>query len=167
MTNRKATFVTPKGVTRYTWLNNPDTAFGGEKYKVQLSMDDSSELLEKIKSFGADVFGKKKFRIPTEQDEDGKTWFKFSTKHAPKFNNSRGEYIHPEHAPNVWNDSTIKISGVMTSYDTFGGGVTLNINAVQILQLAVKNDFADEGDSYIGTPSQEESFKDETQSGDF
>lgn len=44
--NKNSTFVTPVGMAKYAWLNQPDTTFanGGEgKYKIRVLIDDNEE----------------------------------------------------------------------------------------------------------------------------
>ena len=71
MAQTKVKFTTPVGRAQYPWLNTPDSAFGGEpKYKTNLIVENADDLMQLLEEMGRDEFGKKKFRLPIDTDED-------------------------------------------------------------------------------------------------
>ena len=144
---------TPMGVAKYCWLNKPDTKFetpGDFKVNLVLDKEEAEPFIEKIEKVLSDLIeeeklrGKKKVKeapLPyTDETDDegnptGNVEFKFKTKSTvkpkiPMFD-SKGT---PMFDVNVWAGSKIKISSLIYPYVMpIGAGISLKINAVQIL----------------------------------
>lgn len=163
----RAKIVSPEGIAVYPRLNKPDTKFDVDGvYKTGLRIDpsapDGARFLAKIKEFGA---ANKKTKMPwkDEANDDGEPTgmvvvnFKVAAKWPDK-DGQIGESRKPALVDagkntlttNVGGGSTIRISGQMSTYDGFGGGVNLTPIAVQVKDLKTWNagvdDFADESE---------------------
>lgn len=131
-------FNTPTGTAQYAWLNTPDTAFNQNAYKVQLkiSADDAQDFIKQIEKVANDNFGDKAKGIDmpyTKDDETGEIILKFKSKFKPKLCDATGAVVRNE--PMVGGGSTIKIKGNFYAYEGARKGVSLQMSAVQIIDL--------------------------------
>lgn len=137
-TKKNSTFTTPKGIAEFAWLNTMDTAFNQNHFKVQLRMsaDDAKDFIKDMKQFANDNLGDKAkgCDMPYSVDkETGEVVLKFKSKYKPKFADASGQLASVE--PRVGSGSTIKIKGNFYPYDTSNVGVSLQMSAVQVLDL--------------------------------
>lgn len=131
-------FNTPKGTAQYAWLNTPDTAFNQNAYKVQLKIaaEDAKEFLDQINAVANENFGgkTKDIDMPFSKDEEtGEIVLKFKSKFKPKLCDASGAVVRNE--PRVGGGSTIKIKGNFYAYEGARKGVSLQMSAVQIIDL--------------------------------
>ena len=136
--NNRVKFTSNKGRAQYPWLNQPDTAFGGEpKYKTNLIVDDASALVEMINQVAESEFGKNwsKARLPYKTDEDtGETVFLTKSKYVPSFFDATGANLVGEQVPKIWGGSVLKVGGFIAPYEVSGSkGVTLQLTRVQVI----------------------------------
>ena len=159
--------VSPKGVAVYPRLNKPDTKFDADGvYKTGLRVDpndpQAAAFLKKMEDFGA-ANGKTKMPFKDEAGDDGAPTgmvivnYKVAAK-WPDRDGEVGESRKPalvdagknSITANVGGGSVLRISGQMSTYDGFGGGVSLSPIAVQVLDLKSWNagvdDFEDEAE---------------------
>jgi hypothetical protein len=161
----RAKLVTPVGVAVYPRLNKPDTKFDNEGvYKVTLRLDpndaDVAAMVAKMEAFMAEngLAGKAN-GMKDEADDNGvptgMLLMNFKVKAMWPDGTSRKPAIvdagkQPTEA-NVGGGSLIRISGEMSTYDGFGGGISLSPKAIQVVKLVTWNagvdDFDMEGDS--------------------
>ncbi len=162
----KAKFVSPKGTANWPWFNKPDTRFDAEgKYKTDLLVPkgEASDLMSKAKSLFIEEFGEselKKAKYPFNIEGDVVT-LKAKSKQKPVIYDAKGKKINDE--VNVGNGSTIKVSGMLGTYDAGGSkGVTAYLNAVQLIDLVEFGgaEFEEE-DGYVHV-SKEEEFNEES-----
>jgi hypothetical protein len=154
--------VTPKGVAVYPRLNKPDTKFDAEGvYKVDLRLDPCDpgvdEFVAKVEAFAAEnnLTGKKngiKHEAADNGEPTGMLLVHFKVKATWPDGTSRKPAVvdagKTELTANVGGGSIIRISGEMSTYEGFGGGISLSPKAVQVLELKTWNagvdDFDDE-----------------------
>jgi len=159
--------VSPKGKAVYPRLNKPDTKFDADGvYKTGLRLDPNEPLaaamLAEMEAFAAanNVGPGRPYK--DEADDKGVPTgmvimnYKVAAK-GPDRDGKIGESRQPAivdagKKPVVGNGgggSTLRISGQMSTYDGFGGGISLSPVAVQVLDLQTWNagvdDFDDEG----------------------
>jgi|TARA_B110000908_G_scaffold13389_1_gene15453 hypothetical protein len=137
--NNRVKFTSNKGRAQYPWLNQPDTAFGGEpKYKTNLIVDDASALVDTINQIAESEFGKnwKSARLPYKTDEDtGETVFVTKSKYVPVFFDATGANLVGEQVPKIWGGSVLRVGGFATPYSVSGSnGVSLQLTRVQIIE---------------------------------
>lgn len=152
----KQKFVTTKGTAQWPWLNKPDTRFDAEgKYKADLLVkaDDAKEIMSAAKALFVEEFGEKmlpKAKWPFEKDDEtGSVRIRAKSSNKPGLFDAKGNAITAD--LNVGNGSTIKIAGLLATYDAGGNkGVTAYLNSVQIIDLVEfgGNDFEEE-DGYV------------------
>ena len=130
-------FNSPKGTAQYAWLNTPDTAFNQNAYKVQLKLtpDDAKDFIDTIQKVANDNFGAaKNVDMPfTKDEETGEIILKFKSKYKPKLCDATGAVVSTD--PRVGGGSTIKVQGNFYAYDGARKGVSLQMSAVQIIDL--------------------------------
>ena len=163
----RAKIVTPVGVAVYPRLNKPDTKFDAEGvYKVTVRLDPNepavATFMEKVEAF-ADENGLKGKNngIKDEADDNGvptgMLLVNFKVKASWPDGTSRKPAIvnatKNELTANVGGGSVIRVSGEMSTYDGFGGGISLSPKAVQVIELKTWNagvdDFDVEGDGEV------------------
>ena len=141
-TPAKAKFVTPAGSAQYPWLQpgRPDTAFDSEgKYKLELRIapDKAKPLVDQLEGMKKEVFAPKdyaKVHLPFKiDDETGEFMFKIQSKFEPKFYDAKGNPIPSSKVPAMYSGSTLRISGMADTYTGSKNGVSLRLNAVQII----------------------------------
>lgn len=136
--------MTPIGVAMYPWLTKPDTKFNAEGvYKVTLRLpkDEATEKLVTTleKHFQEANASRKSKREGTRcwdtDEETGEVLIKFKSKKKPALFDAQGKTITKDLA--VFGGSKVRIQGAIGTYDvaTTGAGVTLYLNAVQIIDL--------------------------------
>ena len=144
----KDVIVTPKGITNYCWLSSADTKFNPDGvFHTNLILDpDTCKDLCKTLKKGYDDAQKPKKKAgkkPYFKNEDGDIEIKFSQKAIIR--NKAGEefkktvaVLDSKQRPvkfNVGNGSTVKVSFKMRPYDYNGCGISLDLIAVQVLEL--------------------------------
>ena len=144
---------TPVGVAKYCWLSKPDTAFNSENWKVSLvlSKDAAKPLISKIEKVRKAWVTEQKQQnkkvkeapppykpdVDENGDPTGHMVFPFSSKvsvkpRIPMFD-AKGK---PMKNAEVWNGSQMKVNGLLFPYVAANGvGISLKLNAVQILEL--------------------------------
>jgi len=160
----RAKIVTPIGVAVYPRLNRPDTKFDAEGvYKVTIRLDPSlpevAAFVAKVEAFGNEnSLGGKANGIKDEANDEGEPTgmllASFKVQASWPDGTSRKptvvDAMKQELTANVGCGSVIRISGEMSTYDGFGGGVSLSPKAVQVIELKTWNagvdDFDVEGD---------------------
>lgn len=158
MANMKEKYVSPIGECLFVHLNEPDFKYKKEdgEYHATMSLDDDTTLVPRAHAMLKAEFGKPKpnarpFQLPFVDGEDGKVNVKFKSDYAPHFFDSRGKMIKAENVPKIYQQSKLKIGGVMKTYDISGmKGVSFKLNKVQIVEIAEPvSDFEDLGDGYV------------------
>ena len=93
----RTTYLTPVGESKYPYVQEPDTAFGQNKYKTSLVLPkaDAEPLVEKLKEVwikenGKDTLGKAK--LPFKVMDDGSYIFNMASKIQPKVFDTAGNY---------------------------------------------------------------------------
>ena len=153
----KAPFQTPKGTAKYAWLNRPDDVFNKEnpKYTVDLRIAeaDAKPLMDEAKKVANDNFGSAKCKMPfAKDDETGDVLFKIRSKYQPKFVDSQGTLIAPEHLPQISGGSVMRVKGSFSPYSVQGNGITMMMTAVQIVDLVeAKIEFEPEEGGFVAT----------------
>ena len=136
MAQNKIKFTTPVGRAQYPWLNTPDSAFGGEpKYKTNLIVENADDLMQLLEEMGRDEFGKKKFRLPIDTDEDtGEVVIKTKSNYAPQFFDSTGQVLTGKQIPQLRSGSMLRVGGFAVPYSVSGSaGISLRLTRVQII----------------------------------
>ena len=140
MANNKSNmyFTSPKGTGQYVWLNTPDIAFNQNAYKVQLKVpaDDAKGFIDQMKAIANDNFGAKAKDVDMPYDVDketGEVILKFKSKYKPKFCDVSGQVVTDE--PRVGGGSVLKIKGNFYPYESARTGVSMQMSAVQIIEL--------------------------------
>ena len=131
-------FNTPKGTAQLALLNTPDTAFNQNAYKVELKVpaDEAKDFIAEIEKVANDNFGKEAKaadRPYKKDDETGEVILKFKSKYKPKLCDASGAVVRNE--PRVGGGSTIKVKGNFYAYEGARKGVSLQMSAVQIIDL--------------------------------
>lgn len=141
MAQSRVKFISSPGRAQYPWLNQPDTAFGGEpKYKTNVIVDDGQELQKLCQEIAEREFGSKanRARMPFDLDEDtGEVVVKVKSKYAPQFFDATGQPLVGKQVPNIWAGSIIRVGGFAAPYSVSGSaGVMLQLTKVQIIEPA-------------------------------
>ena len=154
-TPTKSKFVTPVGSAQYPWLQpgRPDTAFDAEgKYKLELRVapEKAKPLVDQLEGMKKEVFAPKdhaKVHLPYKIDgETGEFMFKIQSKFEPKFYDAKGNPIPSSKVPAMYSGSTLRISGMADTYTGSKNGVSLRLNAVQIINPVSGGSEAGPGD---------------------
>lgn len=186
MSNRFPLHNSPAGIAVYPWVNIPDTKFdpdGVYSTKVVFSKEDAKKMNEVIKPL---MNGGKNNPMKPEVDDQGQKTgnyvanFKLKAKgrnrktkevwdQKPILVDSVGNRVNPK----VGGGSKIQVAYEAIPYDTMGGGVSLRMKKVKILDLVEykSKDDVDWGDStgtFVGeavveeenVTDQEEDFED-------
>jgi len=157
MATKKAPFQTPKGVSKYAWLNRPDDVFNKEnpKYSVDLRVSeaDAKELMDAAKQVANDNFGSSKCKMPfAKDDETGDVLFKIRSKYQPKFVDSQGSLIAPEDLPQIAGGTVLRVKGSFSPYSVQGNGISMMMTAVQVVDLVeAKIEFEPEEGGFVAT----------------
>jgi len=138
MAQKNVKFTSPKGTAEFAWLNTMDTAFNQNAFKVQLRMpaDDAKDFIKEMKQFANDNLGDKAkgCDLPYTLDkETGEVILKFKSKYKPKFADATGQLTTTE--PRVGGGSIIKVKGNFYPYNSARVGVSLQMSAVQVIDL--------------------------------
>lgn len=155
--------VSPKGKALYPFLFKPQTKFNEEgvfKISVVLNLKDAGvkEFLTSIKKFNDDNGGGK---LPYDVDKDaGTATVKFKSSRQPVVKDAKCNVIEDD--PMLANNSVVRASGRLARYEGFGGGTTIYLNGVQIIDLIVyqPDDGFEEEDGYSVGDSSDESAPD-------
>jgi hypothetical protein len=143
MSSNYVGWMSARGIAKFPWLHpKPDTKFNPEgKYKVSLVCDPKDKatksLVEKIKEYRDDTFGKKasKAKVPYDTDpETGEVIFKMQSIHKPAFFDSSGKGIPENAMVALFGGSELRAGGVLGDYHSGGNvGVSLYMNKVQVI----------------------------------
>ena len=102
--------------------------------------DDAKPLLDEMRSIANEAFGKNASaaHMPYKtDDETGEIVFKTKSKYQPRFVDASGKNVDATSMPPVFGGSTARIAGNITPYDRNGNrGISLQLNAVQVIELA-------------------------------
>ena len=147
----------PKGTFVHAYLNSPDDYEGSVKYKCKVSvpndaMDEFSAMVDEFAvaaqaELGCKAMGKR----PWDPDEktEGNTLIKTSCsgEYAPKLYDASGKKELSRTIP-IMGGSVGRLRAKLVGYSGFGGGVSLRLSAVQVLELAERSSGFDEEDGY-------------------
>ena len=143
-------FTTPKAPCLYPFLQQPNVSKTGEyedTFQITLVLDpqdkEHHELLKHIKRLHEESKGKEekkpiKKHTDLEGNETGKYMVRFKTKaqyldHVPTFDAKGNKILRDKNF--VANDSIVRVSWSYGFYKQGGGGVSLYLNGVQIIDL--------------------------------
>ncbi|QFU04556.1 hypothetical protein FIU82_05940 [Pseudoalteromonas sp. THAF3] len=158
-------YTSPRAIASYPYLNKPDEFKGACRFKADLVMDRdvAAPLIEKcedaLKAFVEKhneqvADGSKKGKklnlkkalatgLPFDEHEEDEDKVVFKVKQNAVVNGDKVRLVYYDakgtrikKAPIIRGGSTIKVSGTIRGYEGFGGGVTLSISAVQIIDLS-------------------------------
>jgi len=136
--------VSPKGKASWPKLFKPDTKFNPEgvyQTGLVLSPAEAQDFQEKVKDAFVEEYGKGKLEkalMPWKLDEDGNVVLNFKSKRKPMVVDSQGRAVSTE--LNVGGGSIIKVGTGINPWSIAGKmGVTLYLNAVQIIELVEFN----------------------------
>jgi len=143
---------TPKGISNYTWLSRPDTKFNPNGvYTVTLAFDKKAKGVKEMCKKLMDAYKKaqkpkkKGGKKPYEENDEGMIEIRFSqkavieTKSGDTFEktvailDSKGKPANLK--VQVGNGSTMKACYSIRPYDYNGCGLSLDLNAVSIVDL--------------------------------
>lgn len=141
--------VSPKGVAVFPRLSKPDTKFDADGvFKTGLRLDKSdpavADFLHQLEAFAsANGVGNGKLPWKDEVSEAGDVTGNVIVNYKVKAKWPNGESRKPaivdgqkrEFEGAVGGGSVIRISGEMSTYEGFGGGVTLQPLAVQVIEV--------------------------------
>lgn len=167
-------FTTPAGRAVWPHLHAPDDAFGKSEYKTSLNLpaEEALPLVKKINEVWKEAIeivkrekgkAKKSPYAPYEEQEDGSYTFNFKSQNEPVFFDAAGGKVPG--GTRIGGGSILRVAGNAKGYDApFGVGVTLYLNAVQILDLVTfGNDdtaegfgFSTDGEGFIASAANEE-----------
>ncbi len=136
-----ATGISPEGVAAYAWLDKPDTKFDASKYKVTLVLPKGSkeidEFVKAIQTAHAEA-GNGKNEGPAKDGDtrkedafNGKWTIEFHTKNPPKQVDALKAELPA--GQSARSGDLVRIAFNPSVYEGFGGGITLYLNAVQII----------------------------------
>lgn len=150
--------VSPKGKASWPKLFKPDTRFNPEgvyQTGLILSPAEAADFQEKVKEAFVEEYGKGKLDkalMPWKLDEEGNVVLNFKSKRKPLIVDSQGQAINGE--MNVGGGSIIKVGTGINPWSIAGKmGVTLYLNAVQIIELVEFNGspFGKEEGGFVAT----------------
>jgi hypothetical protein len=161
---------TPKGLAKHAWLLHPDTKFnpdGTYQTNIVLKKEDAKAICKQLKKEYNDAQKPKKKagKMPYFENDDGDIEIKFSqksiikTKSGDTFKKTVA-LLDSKRKPikvNVGNGSTIRVSFKTRPYDYNGCGISLDLIAVQVLDLVEWEEreqeygFEDEDGGFEGT----------------
>ena len=142
-TKKKAeTIISPQGVAAYAWVHKPDTKFDDEgKFKVDLVLD-KKEIDDKAKAFLKMLSSKDKKLVKDgdkhksgENGENpfaGKWHVTFKSSYAPDLRDAAKQKLPAD--VKVYSGDVIRVAFSMAEYEGFGGGYTLYLNAIQLIE---------------------------------
>jgi hypothetical protein len=144
-TEKKERLLTPVGEAKWAHVHIPKEPFAGDKdkgkkYSIDVVFDPTDPAW---KAWGADIKsrapGGKGVPIKQEKDEgDNPTGRYFSTfktgeQYPPRVFDKYGKEIPKDVL--IGNGSKVRVSFTPATYEGFGGGLTLYLSAVQVLEL--------------------------------
>lgn len=145
---------TPKGTAGNLYLVRPDTTFGPMgTYKMDITLNaaEGGKLLKACKEEATRALGSKKAakaRLPGNENSDGTVTFRFRSRSKPNLYDSTAALLEPEtvEALRIGDGSTIRVKGEAEAYKGFGGGVTLLLYEIQIIDLVESGGFEPDAD---------------------
>lgn len=180
-------YTTPRAVASYPYFNKPDEFKGDVRYKAELIVDreEAAPLMaqceEALRSCiekhnkqitDGDKKGKKLSLkkalangLPWEDHEDDEDKIVIKVKQNAEVNgekvtltiyDSKGKRI--KKPPIIRGGSVVKVAGTIRGYEGFGGGVTLSISAVQVIELSQGGSDLEDGSGF-GFGEEEEGFE--------
>ena len=171
-------FQTPNGEAKYPYIFEPDKAFGSEKYKTSLVINekDAKPLVEKIKETwvkenGKDSLGQAK--MPWKTLDDGSFIFNMSTKLPPRVFDTSGNLIKEN--LHLRSGSTLQVRGTIGTYSAGGSkGCSLYMNNVLVVNPVTASEaespFAKDGEGFVYEKADDDASNDSTEDankGDF
>ncbi len=150
--------ISPEGVAAYAWLDKPDTKFDAIKYKVTLvlpkGVKENDEFVKAIRAAHAEA-GNGKNEGPAKdgearkEDEFNDKWtIEFHTKNPPKQVDALKAELPA--GQTARSGDLVRIAFNPATYDGFGGGITLYLNAVQIIDKRAPGAGVDDFDAVEG-----------------
>lgn len=151
--------ITPKGTFVFPALITPETFKKATKYKCRITMPKedraTQQFMADIQKFQAEAEGKMGTKLPNlpwDDDEytEGNVVFKTACNedYPPVLKDATGKKDHPKEVP-IMNGTQGKLRVRLIGYPGLGGGVSLRLEAAQILELAGHGDCGfDEEDGY-------------------
>jgi len=142
-TKKKAeTIISPQGVAAYAWVHKPDTKCDDEgKFKVDLVLD-KKDLDDKAKVFLKMLSSKDKKLVKDgdkakandsgENPFAGKWHVCFKSSYAPDLRDAAKQKLPAD--VKVYSGDVIRVAFSMAEYEGFGGGYTLYLNAIQLIE---------------------------------
>jgi hypothetical protein len=134
-------FVFPQGTVRFSHLITPDTYEGKTQYKVEVVIDETNpewkEVLENLKKFQDDralANGKSTKDLSCVVRKDGLAFLKFHSNSNEFF--SIVDKNNQPYDQEPWRGSTVRVFGKPEYYTGFGGGITLYLMKVQVVENA-------------------------------
>lgn len=136
--------VTPVGTAHYPRLTEPDDMDKRYKISLELSDEDAEALIQQMNA-AAERFGVRK-KIPAKS-KDGIMLFTFKTHKAPKVVDSQNKPVPA--GVRVASGSRVRVRGSLAPYESFEGGITAYLNAVQVVELNEGSGGFDKVDGYV------------------
>lgn len=149
-TEKRERKITPTGLAKWACLITPKEAFvdkktgkskGDPKYCIDVVFDPNdpvwaawaAALQQEIKKIGGTNMPIKK-EYDQNDEPTGRLYavFKTSDKFQPKIFDRHGVQLE---GVKIGNGSKVKVSYLENEYTTFGGGINLYLNAVQVIEL--------------------------------
>ena len=131
---KKKTFISPVGIAQFVWLRKADTKFDAEgKFKVTLQLDsddsDTKVFTAQLDSWVTKVKGKN----APYTDGDGVVEVKFKSSYPPSVFDAHRNIIPAE--VDIGSGSKVKVAFQPNHYESFGGGINLYLQGVQVIDL--------------------------------
>ncbi|MFH1952540.1 MAG: hypothetical protein ABIL06_13085 [Pseudomonadota bacterium] len=141
---KKERRVSPIGDAKWAHVQTPKAAYqgiGDAKYQIDVVFDAGGEWDELCREIATEIKsnGYKNSPLKKEKNKDddptGRYFITFKTgeQYPPKIFDKHGQIIPQEVL--VGNGSKVRVAFTMASYDGFGGGVTMYLGAVQVIEL--------------------------------
>lgn len=131
------TIISPQGVAAYAWVHKPDTKFDDEgKFKVDLVIE-KKDADDKAKAFLKMLSSKDKKLVKDgdkgkNEEFKGKWHVTFKSSYAPDLRDAKKQKLPAD--VKVYSGDVIRVAFSMAEYEAFGGGYTLYLNAIQLIE---------------------------------
>ena len=155
-TEKKEKLLTPVGNAKWAHVFKPEEAFSKKekpKFKIDVCFDEANpdwkpfcaNIRAMVDALPASIDedtgkpAKRKYPMKREMDKDDKPtgrWFiqfKSGEQYPPKVFDKFNQPM--DGSKLIGNESKVRISCIAQSYEGFGGGITLYMNAVQVIEL--------------------------------
>lgn len=166
-TEKKERKVTPVGIAKWAHLDKPKEPYKGKgepKYQIDIVFDskdagwqkwgkDLSDAIKKINGKQSPI----KKELDSNDQPTGKYYatFKTSDKFQPRIFDKHGKLLE---GVRIGNGSKVRVSYIENAYDSFGGGINLYLNAVQVLELVDFGNWTADNYGFEIEPEQGEDF---------